>query len=129
MYGANHYIMPNRLGVFLEQFQARAGWRGSGVSRVQLAKEAGVSEGALRQYESGDVVPKPPTMQKLAEALRVQYWVLYALADQPHWADIIRFVSSDNDFAYGEDSASLIVDLDLLEEPTRSILRELLEEA
>lgn len=43
-----------------------------GMTQKELAKEAGISESAMRSYELGDRTPKPEVLDRIARALKVR---------------------------------------------------------
>ncbi len=49
----------------------------AGLSRDELARRAGITRQALRSIETGDAVPRPPTVKALADALGVEVAELY----------------------------------------------------
>lgn len=49
----------------------------AGMTQKELAEKCGMADSAIRKYESGKVVPKIGTLQKLADALGVSLSELY----------------------------------------------------
>lgn len=47
-----------------------------GLSQAQLAKKMNVTKAYVYQYESGNRIPKPETLQRFADALEVPYYWL-----------------------------------------------------
>lgn len=43
-----------------------------GMTQKELAREAGISESAMRSYELGDRTPKPEVLDRIARALKVR---------------------------------------------------------
>ena len=54
----------------------------TGVSRAQLARDAGVSRATLEAWAAGQAEPKPATLRKLAAGLRARARQLLDLADR-----------------------------------------------
>jgi transcriptional regulator with XRE-family HTH domain len=71
----------------LETIRTRDGW-----DIGDLAAAAGLSREALRLYENGQRNPRPSTIRKLADALRVPYSVL---APSPREGDRTPQASGD----------------------------------
>jgi transcriptional regulator with XRE-family HTH domain len=45
-------------------------------SQAELARRAGVAPQTLAQIERGTRTPHPATIERLADALRINYWIL-----------------------------------------------------
>ncbi len=57
--------------------QARAFRRQKGMTKSQLAKEAGISNGMLSKVENGQIAPSLQTLQSLSQALSVPLTALF----------------------------------------------------
>lgn len=60
--------MEINTGSLIREYRKTKGW-----SQKRLSQESGVNESSIKQYELGTRNPKPETLQKIAEALEIDY--------------------------------------------------------
>ena len=60
----------------------------SHMTQKQLAEKCGMADSAIRKYESGKVIPKVETVQKIAKALGERWNWFYALTAEDGGIDI-----------------------------------------
>jgi transcriptional regulator with XRE-family HTH domain len=60
--------MENNTGSLIREYRKMKGW-----SQKRLSQESGVNESSIKQYELGTRNPKPETLQKIAEALEIDF--------------------------------------------------------
>lgn len=53
-----------------------------GITRVQLAQDAGIARSTLEAWAAGDVQPKQETLRKIARGLRERAATLLQLANE-----------------------------------------------
>jgi len=59
------------LGKRVQQLRTARGW-----SQAELASRVGVAPRTIVQVERGTRAPHPTTVERLADALRINYWIL-----------------------------------------------------
>lgn len=72
----------------------------SHMTQKQLAEKCGMADSAIRKYESGKVIPKVETLQKIANALGVS---VYSIGDFTTSTEAMTAEINNNKAAYGEE--------------------------
>lgn len=69
--------------------------KAKGVSSIVLAENVGVSKATVSYWLNGKVFPSPETLEKIAQALNVPVWQLFASTEEvacPANDDFVAFV-------------------------------------